>query len=219
MIHYNVPGAKRKELARAIAEWLEVEAAYKGAPSFTYEIGSYTVDKDGNLIPGEDSDEETTERLAEHLYDAGFECDLSETDEEESCLALSIPQESLSLPARANLNAVLKAKGDLIKKAIGADELPVLYGQDEITFPWFKADAAPEEGHAYTEFISKLCEYARNQKRVNATAKPVENEKYAFRCFLLRLGFIGDAYKADRKILLRNLEGSSAFKTGKKEAE
>ncbi len=38
------------------------------------------------------------------------------------------------------------------------------------------------------------------------------NEKYAFRCFLLRLGFIGPEYKAQRKVLLRNLNGSAAFK-------
>jgi hypothetical protein len=40
------------------------------------------------------------------------------------------------------------------------------------------------------------------------------DEKYAFRCFLLRLGFIGDEYKKSRKILLKNLSGSSAFKSG-----
>jgi hypothetical protein len=33
--------------------------------------------------------------------------------------------------------------------------------------------------------------------------KEVDNEKYAFRCFLLRLGFIGSDYKAERKILLK----------------
>ena len=50
--------------------------------------------------------------------------------------------------------------------------------------------------------------------------KAVENEKYAFRCLLLRLGFVGAEYKADRKILLKNLTGSSAFKSGlKKEAD
>ena len=52
------------------------------------------------------------------------------------------------------------------------------------------------------------------QKRVNASEKEVDNEKYAFRCFLLRLGFIGNEYKSQRKILLRNLTGSSAFKSG-----
>ena len=58
---------------------------------------------------------------------------------------------------------------------------------------------------------------SKNQKRVNATEKEVDNEKYAFRCFLLRLGFIGEMYKKERKILLRNLNGSSAFKGGAKD--
>ena len=61
---------------------------------------------------------------------------------------------------------------------------------------------------------------ARTQKRVTAKEKIVDNEKYAFRCFLLRLGMIGNAYKESRKILLQNLTGSSAFKSGhRKEAE
>lgn len=38
------------------------------------------------------------------------------------------------------------------------------------------------------------------------------NDKYAFRCFLLRLGFIGDEYKIARKVLLKNLTGNSAFR-------
>ena len=65
-------------------------------------------------------------------------------------------------------------------------------------------------------FMSSLCQMSVNQKRITAKAKENENEKYAFRCFLLRLGFIGNEYKADRKILLKNLEGSSAFKSGAK---
>ena len=58
---------------------------------------------------------------------------------------------------------------------------------------------------------------SKEQKRINATETEVTNEKYAFRCFLLRLGFIGAEYKAARKILLKNLNGSSAFKTAKEE--
>ena len=44
-----------------------------------------------------------------------------------------------------------------------------------------------------------------------ATEKEVESEKYAFRSFLLRLGFIGADSKGYRKTLLKNLSGSSAF--------
>ena len=57
---------------------------------------------------------------------------------------------------------------------------------------------------------------AKEAKRVTATEKPADNEKYAFRCFLLRLGFIGNEYKTYRKILLKNLTGSAAFKSGAK---
>lgn len=52
---------------------------------------------------------------------------------------------------------------------------------------------------------------AKTQKRVIAKEKETENDKYAFRCFLLRLGFIGDEYKTARKILLKNLTGSGAY--------
>ena len=55
---------------------------------------------------------------------------------------------------------------------------------------------------------------AKEAKRITGKDKPVENEKYAFRCFLLRLGFIGDDYKQSRKILLQNFSGSSAWKSG-----
>ncbi len=87
---------------------------------------------------------------------------------------------------------------------------------DEIVFPWFAdaSDLSPDEIKAYTAFISALCKLSANAKRVSMTEKPVDNEKYAFRCFLLRLGFIGREHKITRKILLRNLEGSSAFKNG-----
>jgi len=55
------------------------------------------------------------------------------------------------------------------------------------------------------------------QKRITSREKSVTNEKYAFRCFLLRLGFIGDEYKQSRKLLLANLDGSSAFKAVKQQ--
>ena len=53
---------------------------------------------------------------------------------------------------------------------------------------------------------------AKTQKRISPHRKDVENEKYAFRCFLLRLGFIGEQFKDDRKELLKYLSGNSAFK-------
>ena len=51
---------------------------------------------------------------------------------------------------------------------------------------------------------------------IAAKDKVASNDKYAFRCFLLRLGFIGAEYKEERKILLRNLAGNGAFKSSGK---
>ena len=119
-----------------------------------------------------------------------------------------------------NLKAIITAKGSLIKKALGTDDLPIEVTEYKVSFPWFPAGYTPDELNAYGQFIEKLCEMARNQKRVTAKEKETDNEKYAFRCFLLRLGFIGNEYKVARKILLRNLSGSSAFRSGQpKEVE
>lgn len=49
-----------------------------------------------------------------------------------------------------------------------------------------------------------------------ASPKPQQNEntRYALRCFLLRLGFIGDEFKTARDYFLRNAEGNAAWRHG-----
>jgi hypothetical protein len=96
-----------------------------------------------------------------------------------------------------------------------AEELPIAINGDTLDFPWFSTDSTAEEIRAYTQFIVALCDMAKKQVRVLATEKPVENEKYAFRCFLLRLGFIGEEYAGARRILLRNLSGNGSSRSGK----
>ena len=215
-IKYNVPGSKRKELVKAIADWLGEEAMYMGAPSFAYHIGNQIIDREGNLSLIR-LDDETVERLLEHLHDEGFECDMSEPAAEEQNI-ISIQMPIMNETAVENLKALVEAKGSLIRQAIGADSLPVEELDGRLNFPWFPADSTPEEIQTHMKFITRLCEMAKNAKRVTAKEKEASNPKYEFRCFLLRLGFIGDEYKADRKLLLKNLSGSSAFKGGAKNA-
>ena len=125
-------------------------------------------------------------------------------------LTVEVPLESTAVE---NLTKLLKAKGRLIRKALAVDKLPIEVTDSTVKFPWF-AECSTDECKAYTHFTSALCELAANAKRVTAKEKETDNDKYAFRCFLLRLGFIGSEYKAERKILLRNLTGSSAFRNG-----
>lgn len=217
-LNYNVSGTDRKRLVRLISEITECDTKYLGAPTFAYEVDYFTIDKNGGVTFDDRADSEEIEHLIERLHEEGFTAENVDPDENHICV--SMPRSLFTDTALENLKNLVAAKGTLIKKALGADELPILIEKDKVSFPWFKGEAAPEEIKAYDTFICKLCELARTQKRVTATEKPADNEKYAFRCFLLRLGFIGDEYKGARKILLRNLAGSSAFKGGQsKEAE
>ena len=131
-------------------------------------------------------------------------------------LTVEIPLDKVDV---GNLTKLLDAKGCLIKKALGIRELPIEVLEDRVAFPWFSEMPDTDAVQAYTHFISALCQMSKNAKRVTVTEKAVDNEKYAFRCFLLRLGFIGAEYKTERKILLKNLTGSSAFRNGGKKHE
>ena len=112
------------------------------------------------------------------------------------------------------LGKLLEAKGALIRKALGVTELSVETYEDKVAFPWFAEQPPEDERKAAIALISHLAAFSKQAKRVTAKAKPVANEKYAFRCFLLRLGFIGKEWKDERKTLLKNLSGSSAFRDG-----
>lgn len=219
-IEFNRTGTERKELVKAIEKITEEKAKYLGTPSMAYRIGNFIVTKDGAV---ESEDSEAIELLVESL---AFEGILSagaadKADEKEESaeapagpleIAISVPLEKVDV---GNLMNLLEAKGELIKKALGIDSTSIQEEDERVTFPWF-TDRTPEEVQTYTKFISALCKMSIDQKRISAKAKEVENEKYAFRCFLLRLGFIGDEFKEERKVLLKNLTGSSAFKRGAK---
>mgnify|MGYP003189860159 FL=1 len=216
-ITINAQGAERKRLVQTISDWLGVPAKYCGAPTFNYEVDYFTIDRNGSLSFDDRADSEVIERLLQHICDEGFDIDQSHTedDEEEFCtVCVSMPKSLFSNSSLENLKALITAKGSLIKKALGVDDLPLEITDTKVSFPWFPVTPTPDEIQAYDTFICKLCEMARNQKRVSAAEKPTDNEKYAFRCFLIRLGFIGAEYKSARKILLKNLSGSSAFKNG-----
>lgn len=137
-------------------------------------------------------------------------------------LSISLPN-NLDEHARHNLDAVINGKASLFKAAFLTESLDYDEDEKKLTFPWFKyssPESMGDETTAYMLFLTKLVTYAKGAKRVTVKDKTVDNPRYAFRCFLLRLGFIGQEYKAARKILMRNLTGNSSWRDGrKKEAD
>lgn len=223
-LHFNVTKENRKEMVQAISSIIMMAPVYKGVPSCAYVVGNYTIEKDGTLVFDESVKTEEVRKLMEELKKQGFKTEdtLPEPDYdeevEESELSVSMPKDFFTEETMANLKRIVESKGRLMKKAFGATELPIIEKDDEVQFPWFKT-LTTGDGLAYSHFIEAICNMAKNQKRITAKEQEVDNEKYAFRCFLLRLGFIGTEYKEDRKALLRNLSGSSAFKDGKRKEQ
>lgn len=219
-LDFNVAGDERKRLVQAIAGYTQTDARYLGAPSFAYQVGGFHIDRNGVVSF---DDRANSEGLVEALVEQGFVAQVSNLDTEEEAtdinaapadgLTIQMPTDRFSPETLVNLTNLIAAKGRLIRKAIGAEALPVEVDPERVSFPWFSGEATAEEVKAYTHLVTALCDMARSQKRVSAKDKDIGNDKYAFRCFLLRLGFIGDEYKEERKILLRNLTGSSAFKS------
>ncbi len=233
-LKYNMGGAERKKLVQAVSEFTGVNAVYMRTPTYAYQIGSFTITREGNLAFCDMDDQEEIENLIDFLAQQGFLAESNEyyqpmldieveepledcpppygkPEAEPTGLTISVPLEKVKV---GKLTNILESKADLIKKALGVSDIRITVDPDKVSFPWFDELPDADTTAAYSTFICKLCEMSVNQARISAKAKDVENEKYAFRCFLLRLGFIGEEYKVARKILLRNLVGSSAFKGG-----
>lgn len=213
---YNVTGSERKRLVTAMAEILECDAKYLGMPTAAYQVDYFTIDKTGTVSFDDRAESDEVEQLVARLLELGFEPDGAENDEEAYGLVVSIPREAAPDAAIENLKRMLQAKGALIKKAVGADNTDLEVDDKVIRFPWFDMMPNSDMVSAVSKLIGKLLAEAKAKTRivVKEEATEPENEKYAFRCYLLRLGFIGYEYKAARKTLLRNLSGSSAFKSG-----
>ena len=133
-------------------------------------------------------------------------------------LVIEVPLTGFTPEKLENLSKLVKAKECLLRTALGAGDLPIQQTADTLRFPWFSLEGNAQDNSdkvkAYTLLVEKLCAAAMQLKRVTAKEKPVENEKFAFRVFLIRLGFVGQDFRVARKILLKNLTGNSAFKNG-----
>ena len=81
-----------------------------------------------------------------------------------------------------------------------------------VEFRLFKATLHAGEARAYINLCLAMSAAAINAKRASADVLDNGNDKYAMRCWLLRLGFIGDEWSTVRKHLLKNLDGNAAWR-------
>lgn len=136
-----------------------------------------------------------------------------ETDE----LVIKVPKGAMTDAQVENLKLLVGKKKDVLRKAFATESVGIIEEDGDLSFPWFTLTGDEKESMVFMRFVTKLLALAKRAQRVNCgTGKEVVNDSYAFRCWLLRLGYIGDEYNDDRKILMRNFaKGSSAFRQKK----
>lgn len=216
----------RKELIKTLSEVLHEKPRYCGAPSFAYEFSLCRVDREAAIYLAPTIVRSSAENAAALLNQRGFDAKIEETEvaspaeqpeasqPAEERYTVRIHGDQISADTLTKLEAIIAGKATLLRKALAADDLSIIPNEQGYAFPWFQIESNSDEQNAYRMLIEKLIDFARERTRVTASDKETDNPKYAFRCFLLRLGFIGAEYKRERAILLRNLEGNGAFKSG-----
>lgn len=284
-ISFDVTGKERKALVQALSEITFSEAIYAGAPSFAYQVGDYTIDKDGVLSCPDTLSNEAIALVVEKLGVRGFtpadkaetetpqkdtpaktptempnaapeavpadqpeaeameaadgaetpdmaeepEADPANPDESTAApeesedtadastghkFAVSIPRSTLTDDALERLKLIVSNKEVLFRRAVLADALPVEATEDEIAFPWFTLTGVDGEAAAYTQFITALCQMAREQTRVLDKPYDGDNDRFAMRIFMVRLGMKGAQYALARKLMLNHLSGNSGWRYG-----
>ena len=128
--------------------------------------------------------------------------------------------------AKVNLRNLFCSKRALLFKALetdleafrpGAQERidRIVFGEEGLceVFPYDAASSLdPDEAGATLQLALAAAAQAVSQERVSAKPGKAENERYAFRCWMVRMGLVGDEYKPMRRRFLKRLPGDSATK-------
>ena len=228
----------RRELAGALAQYMNTRAVYLGPPTFAYQIGDIHLSREG-ILSGNDLD-----GIFPFLEMQGIIATQPKTIQEpaeNTAPGIRIPLEGYTALNLRNLLITLYSKQWLIRKACSMPALRIpesaigttpadtmddavkalqdLEASDDlsgidITHDSITFDADP---HADLEdvqtFLQQIILAAKTATRVFPAYHPQENEKYIMHGWLIRLGLCGPEHKALRKILMANLHGNCAFRT------
>ena len=284
--NYNVTGPARKEMAKVVGQAVGITPVYMKMPTCAYKVEGILINRSGELLWDENTDEATIQKVMEALASAGYTAEAeaenpateeaqpvaeAETEEQQEVaeeaaqeategvtaaeqepveLTVSVPASRHTGNSLRNLINLIYTRAGLINKALGTsfaaeqglvDALgeneglrtaedfrkalaayedehgPALSGitftPEEISFSSLPETTDPDRLKAFTELVAMMTKQALDQKRIQAKAVNEENEKYALRIWLTRLGMNGAEFKTTRKILMENLSGHSAFRT------
>ena len=176
----------RKELVKAIGEIIGIKPQHMYAPTMAYRIGEFTVDREG-VISCED--EKAAGVLRDQLLEMGYEV--------ADRFTVTLPEKYAQGDTIENIRKIVEGRKSLFSSAFQSEDITIEACDGDISFPWFR-QIDEDHAEAYSIFIEKLAQMAARQSLVSMKNRAVENEKYAMRCLLLRMGMIGHEYKKTR---------------------
>jgi len=294
-MNYTLNIDNRKNLVKKIEELTGLKSRYTMMPRCAYEVGAFTVEKDGSLTVADDADQNVIDALlAEQMIvpassdedepetDAPANEDyveidvtiISDTDELDETAAeeaqpeqpdqpdngfplnteISFPLTDHTVLSLTNLICMIHSRGALLSKATGGafsadqtlvDEIGghefrsiyeliafirewketnpelkgIYFADDKLIFSGFGAAPDAEHVQTFMKLAAAMNKMTITQKRVQAKDVDDSNEKYAMRIWLVRIGFGGAEYKADRRILMEHLTGHTAFRNDEEKAK
>lgn len=133
---------------------------------------------------------------------------------EDNKFTVSIPRKTLSDDALERLKLIVSNKEVLFKRAVMAAALPIEVTEEEIAFPWFTLTGVDGEAAAYAQFITALCQMASEQTRILDKPYDGDNDRFAMRIFMVRLGMKGAEFALARKLMMKHLTGNSGWRYG-----
>lgn len=133
---------------------------------------------------------------------------------EDNKLTVSIPRKTLTDDTLERLKLIVSNKEVLFKRAVIADALPIEVTEEEIAFPWFTLTGLDGEAAAYAQFITALCQMASEQTRILDKPYDGDNDRFAMRIFMVRLGMKGTEFALARKLMMKHLTGNSGWRYG-----
>lgn len=168
---------------------------------------------DGQPTDGQPTDEQPADEQP-----ADEELTEEQTADEDIAMTISLPRGIMTDAGLENLKRLVWAKGELLRQAFNTIRTEIEVTDEAISFPWF-GKLEPEELKCAAQFISGLCKFANDSKRITSKPHTEGNPKFAMRVWAIRMGFSGAEHKVLRKFLLRNLPGDAAFRFGRSAAQ
>ena len=129
-------------------------------------------------------------------------------------LTISIPRSFLTDSALERLRQIVANKEVLFKRALSAEALPIEATEEKISFPWFTVKGVTGEAAAYGQFITALCQMAKEQTRILDKPYDGDNDRFAMRIFMVRMGMKGAQFALARKLMMQDLSGNSGWRFG-----